>query len=134
MKVLVSTNKTQGRRKNDFCHVPDGEYVILGHMCDREEIDGPCGCARSMVGVKCRKATTTILVIDRDIEEEAYFKIIAESHNAAYGGKKPKLSDEDMRYGRSQGKQLLQIANAFELGDVLEVRGDDIVLRKGVEE
>jgi hypothetical protein len=36
MRILVSTKKTQGQRKNDFCWVPEGEIVRFGMECGGE--------------------------------------------------------------------------------------------------
>jgi hypothetical protein len=65
MKVLVATEETQGRRPNDFCFTEEGELVLFGSECSRETIDGPCGCRRSLVGVRSGMATTTVRVVER---------------------------------------------------------------------
>ena len=64
MKVLVSTRETQGARDNDFCFVPAGEILTFGFQCDNGHVDDHCGCRRSMVGLHCHKATTTMRLVD----------------------------------------------------------------------
>ena len=58
-KVLTATAATQGMRKNDFSHTEEGELVTYGLECDCEQVDGVCGCKRSLVGRSTHKATTT---------------------------------------------------------------------------
>lgn len=70
MKALVATRQTQGRRKNDFCHATEGEFVTFGSECDRETVDGVCGCKRALVGFDSSKATTTFRVLVVDITED----------------------------------------------------------------
>jgi hypothetical protein len=70
MKALVATWQTQGRRKNDFCHATEGEFVTFGSECDRETVDGVCGCKRALVGFDSSKATTTFRVSVADITED----------------------------------------------------------------
>ncbi len=69
MKALVATKETQGRRTNDFCHCVEGEYVTYGFECDRETVDGVCGCKRSLLGFDSSKATTTFRVATADLTE-----------------------------------------------------------------
>ena len=52
MKVLVGTKETQGQRSNDFSWAEDGELVMFGSECDREDVDGTCGCRRAMSGLR----------------------------------------------------------------------------------
>ena len=69
MKLLVSTTETQGRRRNDFCFVPEGEILTFTFECDsdRGNPDGSCGCSRSMSGIECKKGTTTFKVAEVEI-------------------------------------------------------------------
>jgi len=62
MKLLVATTQTQGQRQNDFCWATPGEILHFGSECDREGIDGACGCKRSLSGLDSLKATTTMIV------------------------------------------------------------------------
>jgi hypothetical protein len=71
MKILIATKDTQGKRKNDFCFVPEGEPVIPPWItCSNEKADDSCGCQRSMSGIFCHKATTTVKVFDAAITSE----------------------------------------------------------------
>ena len=77
MKVLVSTTQTQHQRASDFCFVPEGELVCMGVACDNEDT---CGCGRALVGVECRRGTTTMKVVDRkDITKIKLLEQIYES-------------------------------------------------------
>jgi hypothetical protein len=68
MKILVATKETQGLRKNDFSFTEDGELVMLPTFtCDSGSVDDDCGCLRSVVGVKTRKATTSYKVIEQNV-------------------------------------------------------------------
>src|SRR4030042_6480117 len=69
MKLLTATSETQGQRPDDFMWCTEGEIVKCGTECDGEEIDGQCGCRRSMVGVQCNKATTTMKVVQVDMSK-----------------------------------------------------------------
>ena len=115
MKVLVSTTETQGQRANDFCYVPEGELVKLTIPCDGEAVDGPCGCMRSMTGIDCQRGTTTVKVVARDLTETRYEALLAKSDRAA--GR--------LMAGLPTGAgQLLRLAAAYEVGTVLEIRGE----------
>jgi len=79
MKVLVSTKETQGQRPNDFCWVPEGEIVKYGFDCDGDAVDGSCGCRRSLVGLECSKATTTMKVAQVDFTKGELKAMLRES-------------------------------------------------------
>ena len=70
MKALTAIQETQGRRKNDFCFCNEGEFVTYGFECDRETVDGHCGCKRALCGFDSSKATTTFRVVTVDLTEE----------------------------------------------------------------
>lgn len=118
MKVLISTHETQGQRENDFCFVPDGEIVKFGSECDRdEEADGDCGCHRSLVGVKCSKATTTFKVAGWVGTEEDWKREVEESY---------------YREGWTtaiDNSELLKVAEMYPLGAILEKREGTIQRR-----
>ena len=67
MKILVATKEGQGQRKNDFCWAEEGEVVKFPSECDRETVDGRCGCRRSMSGANSLKGTKTMKVVEFDI-------------------------------------------------------------------
>jgi hypothetical protein len=121
MKVLVSTRLTQGHRDNDFCFVREGELVYFGSECSGEKADGRCGCKRSLVGVKCLKATTTMKVVDADLDEN---DLAAAIHRAwIKGGWFQRLDDRRIRgHAVSMARKLIRIAGAHRVGTILERR------------
>lgn len=124
MKLLVATKETQGKRKNDFCFCDEGEIVIFPVFeCDRERIDGDCGCRRSMVGTKSRKATTTMKVIDSITTCAELENIIRQSLD---NGGWLKLMDEKeiQKWITRDAKSLVELAASFNIGDIIEKRGN----------
>ena len=93
MKVLVGTKDTQGKRKNDFSFTDEGELVTFGTECDREAVDGHCGCKRSLVGMKTRKGTTTFKVVEKKISKVNYLQALKESTEGAFPGFEIRLSN-----------------------------------------
>jgi hypothetical protein len=124
MKVLVATKETQGQRKNDFCWCEPDELLIFGFECDGEEIDGNCGCRRSMCGVNTRAATTTMKVIDKDISKEDFVAGIRKSLKD--GGWSIEIQD----LAGEKADELLSLAAQCSAGDILEKRGDIFRKRK----
>ena len=104
MKLLVSTRETQGKRASDFCFVPDGEFVVPGHMCGDEKPDDSCGCRRSMVGVYCHKATTTVKVVNSTMS----------------------ITEFQMLVGRETVDNLIQAVTPYEVGTILECRDGEL--------
>lgn len=128
MKVLTATKHTQGRRKNDFCHVPQGEIVTYPIECDREKIDGRCGCRRSMMGLENLTATTTIQIVDLPLNQKqltaAYKKSLQKSGWAAV------MNDTEIDNLIKQDlKALRTICNNFPVGTILERRGSQFIVR-----
>lgn len=129
MKVLVATKQTQGQRDNDFSFVPEDELVRFGSFeCDHE-IDGRCGCKRSMCGMKSRKATTTMKVKELPLGREQY-EIHLRCSLAEAGwtrGMEPGKIDEIVK---EEAAELLRIAAEFEVGMVIEKRGSALLERE----
>lgn len=124
MKILVSTKKTQGQRKNDFSFVPEDEIVKFGFECDGERVDGSCGCRRSLVGTACKKATTTFKVAERDITTKELAQIIYASYqNSGW-------TTVTMEVAKEDAQELSRIATHFGVDDVLEKRGSRFSLRR----
>src|SRR4051794_34110350 len=69
MQLLVTTKRTQGQRKNDFCWTGEDEIAIFGSQCDRGSVDDACGCRRAMAGLDSSKATTTVKVADLNMNQ-----------------------------------------------------------------
>ena len=129
MKILVSTNKYQGMRENDFCHTTEGEILIFGMECDGEKIDGSCGCRRSMIGIETRKATTTMMVAEVDCDlAELYTNYLVHAGWA-------KAADDDFVKHVVPGmvSDVKNIADYFPAGTVLEKRGNIFKVRRKVE-
>lgn len=116
MKVLVSTNISQGQRKSDFCFVSEGEIVCYGFECslDDKNIDDSCGCKRSLVGINSRTGTTTFKVAEWCGTEEEWEKKVEESFY---------LSGWERAIDCTE---LLKIADKYPVGTILEKRGDII--------
>lgn len=124
MKVLVATSKTQGQRENDFHFANEGEVVIFGSECDREAVDGKCGCRRSMVGCESRKATTTFLVVERPIDQAGLETTVRMSlTEGGWVGKEWSDPAADAEWVREDAAELARVAAHFATGTVLEKRG-----------
>ena len=123
MKVIVSTTQYQGQRQSDFCYVPEDEIVTFTFECDldKDDIDGSCGCRRSMSGVKCKKATTTMKVVKLDIETDDLIAIIADSIKTSGWAT---TYSEAIDRATEIVDELKDIAASFRVGAVLEKRGD----------
>ena len=123
MKVLVSTEDGQGIRDNDFNYTFHEELVRFGFDCDGEDVDGRCGCRRSMVGFHSHKATTTFKAIESPLLRQAYVADLAASYRSAGWD----LSDEEVE---EAAHELIGIACQLPSGVTLERRGDEIQVRK----
>ena len=86
MKLLTATRERQGERDGDFCFAVEGELVLLGFVCARDQADpdGGCGCGRAFSGMSSIRATTTALVRDLDITY-ADLRMAVEAHLVAAG-------------------------------------------------
>ena len=122
MNILVSTDLTQGQRKNDFCFTKPGEILTWASECDGEKVDGKCGCRRSMVGITSRLGTTTIAVTESPYTLEEFFNLILEAAQKAY---KPIFNDDEiLTLVNRDVKDLVHVADSFEPGSILEKRGN----------
>ncbi len=126
MRVLVSTTETQGQRRSDFCHVSEGELVTFPFECDcdRDDVDGHCGCRRSMSGVKAHRATTTMKVAELPGDREALLALLAEGLRAS-GWERVLGADETHYRAQWEATETVRVASFFPLGAVLEKRGDE---------
>jgi hypothetical protein len=52
MMLLTATRKGQGERAGDFSFTVEGELVLVGPVCARDQADpdGGCGCGRAFSG------------------------------------------------------------------------------------
>jgi hypothetical protein len=131
MKILVATKDSQGQRASDFSFTNAGELVCRSIICgggDEDNLDGGCGCQRSMVGLVTRKGTTTVKVVSRKMTRADLVNSLVASYARAY---RLGLIDADMVQAQEQeADELIRIANRFKIGDVLEIRGRKIQARK----
>lgn len=125
--MIVATHLTQGQRSGDFAWVNGGEFVhIYGLVCDRDQDpDGPCGCRRAFTGLPSRKAITTAIVADVDIDEPIYLRAVRDSEIAAWGMQK----QEDELRAPAIVAGMIKLANEFSVGTTLERRGDVVQRR-----
>lgn len=129
MKMLVATKETQGQRLDDFSFTDEGELVRFPSFeCDHS-IDGRCGCRRSMAGTKSRRATTTMKIVDSPMSREQFEDKLARSLAEA-GWLKIYSSERADEIVREDADELLKTADAFQIGDVIEKRGNEIKVRK----
>jgi hypothetical protein len=127
IKYLVSTSETQGYRENDFCFVPENEILRFGFECDNEEVDGWCGCKRSLVGIKCKKSTTTMKVAELNITVEDLVQRISFSlDSSGWDFTKP----EDKEVIKEEVQEIIRLCSNFPTGAILERRGNVFRRRK----
>lgn len=71
MRLLTATSTGQGALENDFTFATEGELVIAGLVCvrDEEDPDGGCGCGRSFVGLNSGRGTTMAMIREVAISE-----------------------------------------------------------------
>lgn len=127
MKILVATKETQGKRDSDFSWVDEGELVYFGGgPCDRdkEDIDGNCGCQRALISLKTFKATTTFKIIQSDLRPRDILQAIKDAHKAC--GLAGSMTEKDYR---EEAEDLIMLAQKFEVGSILEKRGNFIKTR-----
>lgn len=124
MRILVTTGKTQGQRKNDFNWTEEGEPIMFGSECDGEDVDGECGCRRAMAGVRSMKTSTTMLCVDIPMGKKKYARLIK---NALDRGGWTKLMGEAeaQRHAEEDAEELIRIASYFTPGMIVERRGND---------
>lgn len=129
MKTLVATKETQKHRQNDFSYAKEGELVRFGFECDREAVDGDCGCRRSMVGIESSKSTTTMKIVKTNMTQVQFENEILKSLiKAGWQDKNAKLKGNDLVIQDTQ--ELTQIANTFLIGTIIEKRGNILQERK----
>lgn len=122
MKVFVATQQRQGTRESDFYFCREGELVNKGLECDLDknlDIDGGCGCQRGMCGFETHRGTTTFTVEDRLLSREEYADSL-------------QRSIEEVGFSHStweEAWELLELAQQFEPGQILEKRGPRIQAR-----
>ena len=135
MNVLTATNQTQGWRDNDFCWTVAGELVFFPPLeCDCGSIDDRCGCRRALAGIASHRATTTIKVVDREeLDPDTYFMLISDGlRDQGYVTKELMTKREVNDWLHDVIDDLMYIAGTFEVGTVLERRGDFVNVRRAL--
>jgi hypothetical protein len=132
LRVLVATSSGQGLRPNDYCWAVEGELVLFGMECatDRDDVDGRCGCRRGMAGASSSRATTTFRVALVDMSRDQYRDAIRASLERG-GWIRPGAGDAaaDEALVDDMVAELLEIAQEFPVGTILEKRGDFMRVR-----
>lgn len=125
IKALVSTQKTQGQRENDFCFTNDLELLCLGFPCDLDKgnPDGECGCGRSLVGFDSGKATTTMQVAELNLTKDELIKKYMNWLKQG-GWLKSNTSEEELNIYLQDYEYILEVAAQYETGAILEFRED----------
>ncbi|MDP3729411.1 MAG: hypothetical protein Q8R26_01465 [bacterium] len=124
MKLLVSTKETQGHRENDFCFVPDSEFVTFPVIeCTGEGPDDKCGCRRSMSGLISKKGTTTFGVVDRQMTQRQFEKKVYQSMKN--DGWVSRMGEKNVRdFAKTSTNDIAQAVKKFPVGTILERSGD----------
>ena len=123
MRLLVATLRTQGERHDDFAGCEPGELVMPPiHACD-EPVEGPCGCRRSLVGMRSHEPTTTVEVVDLPLSLDELCEAVRQSLSAA--GWLGCVDDTEVadRWVADIAWELVQAGARFPAGTVLERRG-----------
>lgn len=129
VRLLVATLRTQGHRDGDFAGCVPGEIVMPHvHACD-EPVDGPCGCRRSLVGVRSFEATTTVEVVDVPMTIDDLCEAVRTA--LAEAGLLACVDDADVadRWVADIAWELVQAGARFPVGAVLERRGRALQVR-----
>ncbi len=123
MKVFVATSEGQGSRSSDFFNSKEDELVFFSAECgsDMSNVDGSCGCRRCMDDSE-GNGTTTFKVEDLEITREGYFEKHIECLIKS-GRFSAEEVEDDLEYHRQEAKILLQAAEIFPVGEILEKRG-----------
>jgi hypothetical protein len=101
------------------------------HACE-EDVDGPCGCRRSLVGVRSLQPTTTVEVADVPLTLDELCEAVEAS--LAAGGWLACVDDDEVaeRWIVDIAWELMQAGARFPVGAVLERRGRTLQVRAGV--
>lgn len=120
MKVLVATSRGQGGRANDFSFCEEGEPVHRGLLCTNAAADDECGCARSLVGCRTAKTTTTAEVVD--ITGYGVASLAADIRASLERVNWYPSGWGLDRTSAAEATHMADLASRFEVGDVVEYR------------
>jgi hypothetical protein len=127
MQVLTATKRTQGWRGNDFFCAVEGELVLFPPIeCGFGSIDDGCGCRRSMAGLVIHRATTTMMVVDREeLDPDTYFILISDGlKSMGYVTDRLARDPEVHEWLHHLSDELMSLAAGFTVGTVVERRGE----------
>lgn len=129
MKVFVATSEGQGLRYGDFFNSNEGDLVLFPSECDRDdnEIDGSCGCRRCMCGFESG-STTTFKVAEINLTKEKYFEKFM-AFQVEFGWAAEGIFEGVREFAEAEFEELIELANDFPVGLVLEKRGNTIQSR-----
>lgn len=129
MKILVSTDQTQGQHPGDFCRCIPGELVMPPPLvCDADLADpdiGGCGCGRSWCGANSHQGTTSAVVRELDVTGSGYTEAIASALDAMGWGRDG---------ARRDAGSLAALAAAYPPGTVLGHRLGEVHVRAVADE
>ena len=126
MKVLTATSRTQGQRPGDFTWCVEGEIVTpVRLICDRDMLNPGrgCGCGRSFAGLNSHRATTTALVNELGGYTLSDLAEAVRSYREQAGWPTGDAALE--------ATQIVEMAEQYPAGTVLEIRLDEISAREG---
>jgi len=128
MKLLTATSAGQGDRPNDFCFTVEGELVLAGFVCatDEADPDGGCGCGRAFSGMSSRRATTTAVVRDLDLDEDD-LRLAVESYYTAAGMGPDVLGDDFATLVEGTVEESLLVGRSCDAGTVVRRRLDRLL-------
>jgi hypothetical protein len=123
MKVFAATAEGQGERSSDFCRTVEGELVIVPFECDADRLvdaDAGCGCRRAVAGIASSRWTTTFRVIELEVTMEEFRELVTATVREHWDGRL------DEHHAAVLAEEVVESAAAFDIGAVLEHRGDQI--------
>jgi len=120
MNVITATHISQGARSGDFDWAVEGELIMFGVVCARDETDpdGGCGCGRAFSGLSSHRATTTAVIRDLPLSRTDVQQALAGYYEAGGWGRIPAAEIAD------EVDDLLDLAARWPVGTVLERRLD----------
>lgn len=116
MKVIVADKTIQDSSKRDFFWTEEGEIVSFGVFeCENEEKAKECGCRRSLVGIKTRKACTTFRIAEVDFTElELSARISISFRESGWG----EVFDVDKK-AKEFTKEIIEMVEGLPVGTLL---------------
>jgi hypothetical protein len=128
MRVLVATDKTQGRVDGDYCWTVEGELVLGKPLLECASPDR-CGCGRGFPGLASCRATTTAMVVDRPhIGRAELGQAILDSMDRQ--GWLQWMEQDEIEDGVEDEIALIEeVTAAFPDGAIVGRHGNDVVMR-----